>query len=62
MAYLKQIIAGNDMYILVAAAALFIVGILSSYKSLWVGITVCLSGIFLILLAILANLRVSLPF
>ena len=59
--YLRQMIAGNELYILAAAAVLFIIGILSLYKRPWVGIPICLCGLLLILIAILAKLGV-LPF
>jgi hypothetical protein len=61
MIYLKQIIS-NDLYTLAAAAVLFIIGILSLYKWPWVGVTVCFSGLLLILVAILASLGMPLPF
>jgi len=62
MIYLRQMIAGNELYVLAAAAVLFIIGILFLYKRPWLGIPVCLSGLFLILLAILAKIQVSFLF
>jgi hypothetical protein len=59
--YLREMIAGNDLYILAAAIVFFIIGISSLYKHPCIGIPICLCGLFLILIASLAKLGV-LPF
>ena len=51
-------IAGNDLYILAAAAVVFIIGISSLYKHPCIGIPISLCGLLLVLIASLVKLGV----
>ena len=59
LAFLDTIIpSGNEVLVVMAACVLSIIGFIVLYKKgPWLGVPLSLSGIFMILMAILARLR-----